>query len=90
MYLSTATVPQDFGYQTTGNVKANARAGYNNVESLYPLLVEEARKIGANAVISLKGGRTVSAFSWSAPFTSETAIKIDNLKKPEEYGGQYC
>ena len=87
--MTTSSVPAEIGYEVIGHVKANARAGYDKVESLYPLLAEEARKVGANAVIDVHGGRAPSAFSWSAPFTGGKAIKIDNLEKLEQFNGQY-
>jgi uncharacterized protein YbjQ (UPF0145 family) len=83
--LTTSTVPEDLGYEVVGHIKANARKGYDSVESLYPLLIDEARKVGANAVINVKGGRTVSAFSWAAPFVGGTAVKIDDLNKLKDY-----
>lgn len=89
IYLMTSTVPTEIGYEVIGHVKANARAGYDSVESLYPLLAEEARKVGANAVVEVQGGRAPSAFSWAAPFTGGTAIKIDNVEKLERFNGQY-
>jgi len=88
IYMTTATVPESAGYKVIGHVKANARKGYDGVQSLYPLLAEEARRVGANAVIEVKGGRTVSAFSWAAPFVGGVAVEIDGVKTLESYGGK--
>ncbi|WP_426357712.1 hypothetical protein ACPUVO_14815 [Pseudocolwellia sp. HL-MZ19] len=88
IYMTTATVPESVGYTVIGHVKANDRQGYAKVESLYPMLAEEARKVGANAVINVQGGRTVAAFSWAAPFVGGTAIKIDDVSKLESYKGK--
>ncbi|WP_077338523.1 hypothetical protein [Pseudocolwellia agarivorans] len=88
IYMTTATIPESVGYTVIGNVKANARQGYDKVETLYPLIADEAKKVGANAVINVKGGRTVSAFSWAAPFVSGTAIKIDDVSKLESFKGK--
>lgn len=74
--VSRDDIPTGVEYTVLGTVKANHRAGYDGVESLYPLLAVEARKLGANAVVGVRGGRTVSAFSWSAAFTSGTAVRI--------------
>lgn len=74
--VSRDEIPTGTDYTILGTVKANHRAGYDTVESLYPLLAAEARKLGANAVVGVRGGRTVSAFSWSAAFTSGTAVRI--------------
>lgn len=89
VFVTAQAIPEGAGFSVVGHVKANARQGYDSVESLYPLLAEEAKKVGANAVINVKGGRTVTAFSWSAPFVSGTAVKIDDPTKLAEYVGQY-
>ena len=89
VYLVMTTVPEEIGYEVVGHVKANARQGYDRVETLYPLIAEEARKIGANAIINVRGGRTVAAFSWAAPFVGGTAIKIDDVTKLSKFNGQY-
>lgn len=89
VYLTTQSIPADVGYTVVGHVKANARQGYSKAETLYPMIVEEARKIGANAVMDVRGGRTVSAFSWAAPYVGGTAIRIDDTKKLEDFGGHY-
>ena len=78
-----------FHYTIIGHVKANARKGSGRVETLYPLIAEEARKVGANAVINIKCGRTVAAFSWAAPFVGGTAIRIDDPEKLVSFGGEY-
>ncbi|NRB39948.1 MAG: hypothetical protein HRU20_16015 [Pseudomonadales bacterium] len=76
--ISRQGLPKGSEYEVIGIVKANAREGYDSVESLYPLLVEEARKVGADAIINVYGGRTTTAFSWSAPYAGGTAVKIKN------------
>jgi uncharacterized protein YbjQ (UPF0145 family) len=72
-----------------GSVQADAKAGYDKVETLYPLLANEARKIGANAVVSAKGGRKVSAFSWSAPYVGGIAIRVDDPESLKKINGSY-
>ena len=53
------------------------------------LLAEEARKMGANAVINAKGGRRVTAFSWSAGYVSGTAVKVDDIQLLKSVPGTY-
>jgi hypothetical protein len=67
VFVSEAAVPAGINYKIIGSVQAEARVGYARVPELYPLLAEDAKKIGANAVVSAKGGHRVSAFSWAAP-----------------------
>ncbi len=55
-------IPTGTDYTILGTVKANHRAGYDTVESLYPLLAAEAWKLEPTPP-SVEGRRTVSAFS---------------------------
>lgn len=82
--VSQAPLPGDVQHKVIGTVNAQAQSGYGGVETLYPLLAEEARKLGANGVINVSGGRKVAAASWSAPYASGTAIKVEN---PDDLGG---
>lgn len=76
--VTQSALPEGTSHTVLGTVKANARAGYGKVESLYPLLATEARALGANAVVDVKGGRRMSMWSWSAPAASGTAVRIDS------------
>jgi hypothetical protein len=76
-----SSLPAGIEFKDLGSVKANARGGYSSVESLYPILATEARKMGANAVINAKGGRTVTAWSWAAPYVGGTAVRVDNIEQ---------
>ena len=66
IFITQESLPDSIEFEVIGQVKANARAGYSKVPTLYPLLVIEARKVGANAVINVYAGRSVAAFSWAA------------------------
>jgi hypothetical protein len=87
--VSQEAVPTGIEYKVLGTVKANFRAGYDSAESLYPLLAAEAKKLGANAVVNTKGGRTVTAFSWSAAYVSGTAIRIGDTESLRRLSGSY-
>lgn len=89
VFVSQSSIPAEIKYEVIGSVKANARAGYNNAESLYPLLAAEAKKIGANAVINTKGGRRVTAFSWAAAYVDGIAVKVDDPDKLKGLSGSY-
>ncbi len=89
IFITQGTLPSGVEYDVIGLVKANARKGYDNVESLYPLLALEARKVGANAVIEAYGGRAVSAFSWAAPFTGGTAVKVKDIESVKALDGRF-
>lgn len=87
--VTQQAVPAGIEYKVLGTVKANFRAGYDSAESLYPLLAEEAKKLGANAVVDAKGGRRVTAFSWSAAYVSGTAITVGDAESLRRLSGSY-
>jgi hypothetical protein len=87
--VSREAVPTGIEYKVLGTVKANYRAGYDSAESLYPLVAAEAKKLGANAVVISKGGRTITAFSWSAAYVSGTAIRIGDTESLRRLSGSY-
>jgi hypothetical protein len=87
--VSQDAVPPGIEYKVLGTVKANFRAGYDSAESLYPLLAAEAKKLGANAVVNTKGGRSVTAFSWSAAHVSGTAIRVGDTESLRRLSGSY-
>jgi len=87
--VSQEAVPTGIQYKVLGTVKANFRAGYDSAESLYPLLAAEAKKLGANAVVNTKGGRRVTAFSWSAAYVDGTAIRIGDTESLRRLSGSY-
>lgn len=87
--ISQEAIPINVEYKVIGSVQANARVGYDSVTSLYPLLAAEARRMGANAVVNAKGGRRVSAFSWSAAYVSGTAIKVEDPQTLKGLSGTY-
>jgi len=87
--VTQAGIPAGIDYKVIGSVQADAQAGYDAAATLYPLLAEEARKMGANAVINAKGGRRVTAFSWSAGYVSGTAVKVDDIQLLKSVPGTY-
>ena len=87
--VSQASIPAGVEYKVIGNVQAKARSGYDRAASLYPLLANEAKKIGANAVINTKGGRRMTAFSWSAAYVNGTAVKVEDIEKLKGIPGSY-
>lgn len=86
--VSQAALPEGVEYEVIGTVNAESTFGYAAVETLYPSLAEEARKIGANGVINVKGGRKVTFTSWSAAHASGTAIKVENPADLDSLNGK--
>jgi hypothetical protein len=87
--VTQGTIPAGIAHKVVGSVQADARAGYDSAASLYPLLAAEARKIGANAVVNATGGRRVTAFSWSAPYVTGIAVKVEDPKNLKGLTGSY-
>lgn len=87
--VTQSGVPSGIEYKVVGSVQADARVGYDSAVSLYPLLANEARKLGANAVINAKGGRRMTAWSWSAAYVSGTAVKVEDPQSLKGVPGTY-
>ncbi|HUQ28245.1 MAG TPA: hypothetical protein VM051_06615, partial [Usitatibacter sp.] len=81
VFVTQQPLPAGMDHQVIGSVSADANAGYDSVTSLYPALAAEARKIGANAVVSAKGARKVTALSWSAPYATGIAVRVKDPQK---------
>jgi hypothetical protein len=89
VFVSPTPIPAGIEYKVIGSVRANARVGYDSATLLYPLLAAEAKKLGANAVISATGGHRVTAFSWGAPYVEGTAVKVQDPEKLKGLVGTY-
>jgi hypothetical protein len=81
VFVTQQPLPAGVEHTVIGSVSADANAGYESVTTLYPALAAEARKIGANAVISAKGARKVTALSWSAPYATGIAVRVKDPQK---------
>lgn len=86
--VSPAALPANVEHKVIGTVNAESTFGYAGVETLYPTLAEEARKMGANGVINVIGGRKVTFTSWSAAHASGTAVKVENPADLDSLGGK--
>ena len=87
--VTQSSLPAGIEYTIVGSVRAEANGGYDQVITLYPLLADEARKLGANAVINAAGGRKVSLFSWAAPYVAGLAIKVEDTRLLKGVPGTY-
>jgi uncharacterized protein YbjQ (UPF0145 family) len=85
--VGQGTLPPSVDYEVVGTVRAKAQSGYDSIETMFPLLADEARKIGANAVMSAQGGRRPTAISWAAPFAEGTAIWVPNEDQRDKLNG---
>ena len=87
--VTPSAIPPGVEHTVVGQVQAEARVGYDSVESLYPELAAEAKKLGANAVVHVKGGRKLALFSWAAAYASGVAVKVDDPAKLKGITGTY-
>lgn len=81
VFVTQQALPAGVEHEVIGSVSADATAGYDSVTTLYPALAAEAKKIGANAVVSAKGARRVTALSWSAPYATGMAVRVKDPQK---------
>lgn len=87
--VTPSALPPDIEHTVLGAVQAEARVGYDSAASLYPELAAEAKKMGANAVVNVKGGRKLALFSWSAAYVNGTAVKVEDVQKLRGISGTY-
>ncbi len=57
--------------------------GYGSGTKYYPDLAAEARKVGGDAVISVREWRAATAWSWSAPHVGGMAVRWTEKAKTE-------
>jgi len=89
VFITEEAAPEGLEYQEIGKIEVQPRGGYGSVEGLYPHLANEARRVGANAVIMTEGGRRLASFSWAAPYTRGTAVKVAEKELLESVDGEY-
>ena len=87
--VTPSAIPPGVEHTVLGQVQAEARVGYDSAESLYPELAAEAKKLGANAVVHVKGGRKLALFSWSAAYVNGIAVKVEDTEKLKGITGTY-
>lgn len=77
--LLTSPVAPDVKHSYVGEIEAG-KQWYGGTDELLPLIADEARKLGSNAVISVKVGQTLGLWAWARPVGSGKAIKIEDFK----------
>jgi len=81
VFITEEPVPEGMAHVVIGEIKANTReTRFSSAKGIYPLLADEARRVGANAVVNVEGGRRVDASAWTADFASGQAIRIDSVE----------
>jgi hypothetical protein len=74
--LHTA-LPANIQLTVLGQVEAS-KEFYGSVNEILPLMADEARKMGADAVINLDTHQRIGFFAWARPVGTGTAVKLAN------------
>jgi hypothetical protein len=75
--LLRTTLPANVRYSVLGPIEAS-KEFYGSANELIPLMAQEARNIGADAIISMQTGQKIGVWAWSRPYGMGTAVKLEN------------
>lgn len=75
--LLQSPLPDAAKHRTLGQIDAGKR-WYGGTGALMPLMADEGRKLGADAVVNIRSGQKVGAFAWATPYAYGTAVKLEN------------
>lgn len=70
-------LPTNISYKVIGDVRGGKR-WYGSMNEVLPVMADEARGIGADAIINLKTGFDMNAWAWARPVANGTGVKLDN------------
>ncbi|MBV1928271.1 MAG: hypothetical protein KUG81_02010 [Gammaproteobacteria bacterium] len=90
--LLTGMPPNDYKFDRIRKVKI-AKSGYGSVNDVIPLLVDQARELGADAVINYNGAQRFGFWPWQfvRPTAAGLAIRWNEPKSVDckGIGGTY-
>jgi len=90
VFITEEAAPEGLEYQEIGKIDVRPRLGYGSIEGLHPHLANEARRVGANAVIMTEGGRRpTTMIFWATPFIQGMAVKVAEKELLESVDGEY-
>ena len=69
-------MPANIRHTVMGEVNAS-KEFYGSVNEIIPLLGDEARKIGADAVVNVATAQKMGMWAWARPVASGTAVKVE-------------
>jgi len=70
-------LPSSIKYSIVGKISASKNF-YGSVEGLLPLMAQDARRMGADAIIHMETGQKIGPISWARPVGSGIAVRIEN------------
>jgi len=59
-------LPTEITYTKIGEIRGSKKT-YGSLTEVLPLMAEEARSVGADAIINLETGHKIGAFAWARP-----------------------
>ena len=75
--LLKTNLPANVKYSVVGPIEAS-KEFYGSANEIIPLMAQEARNVGADAIISMQTGQKIGLWAWSRPYGMGTAVKLDN------------
>ena len=70
-------LPSNIGYTVVGEVRGGKKT-YGSVNEVLPVMADEAREIGADAIINLQTSHQIGPWAWARPVGSGTAVRLNN------------
>ena len=70
-------LPANVGHSVLGPIEGS-KEFYGGVAEIIPLMAQEARNIGADAIVNLVTGQKMGMWAWSRPYGTGTAVKLNN------------
>ena len=77
VFLTEESLPKEFGYESLAQIEVG-KVWYGSDEKVYTTFAEEARKIGADAVMGIGTWHHPAGWSWASPQGTGKAIKFNN------------
>jgi hypothetical protein len=75
VFVTTAMLPEGIQYEEIANIDYGKSRG-GEIEEVFQALAEEARNIGADAVIGASAWRSPRGYSWRAPQGKGIAVRL--------------
>lgn len=76
--LKTA-MPANVRHSVVGAIESS-KEWYGSQTELYPLMADEARRLGADVVANMATAHKIGMMAWARPVGSGSAVKLDNRR----------
>lgn len=88
--LLRSPLPSDIKYSMIGEVRGGKRT-YGSMQEILAVMGDEARSIGADAIINIKTRHDMNAWAWARPIGSGDGIKLENKTSLDciKLGGEF-